>query len=125
MTDMAAPKQKVRTLETGYHDRRLARRLEDPAFRKEYERELRQIKAVDQLVHELETLRAQHGVSKAELARAIDKNPAAVRRLLTASGNPELKTVVAIAEALDADVKIVPRKRPARRRAAAMKAAAK
>jgi DNA-binding phage protein len=122
---MAAPKQTTRTLDIGYHDRRLARRLEDPTFRKEYERELRQIKAVDQLVHELEALRAQHGVSKAELARTIDKNPAAVRRLLTASGNPELKTVVAIAEALDADVKIVPRKRSARRRSVATKATAK
>jgi DNA-binding phage protein len=125
MTDMAASDQTTPTLDTGYHDRRLARRLEDPEFRKEYERELRQIKAVDQLVHELEALRAQHGVSKAELARAIDKHPAAVRRLLTASGNPELKTVVAIAEALDADVKIVPRKRSARRRHAAMRVTAK
>jgi DNA-binding phage protein len=114
---MPASENKSRNLDTGHHDRRLARRLEDPAFRKVYERELRQVKAVDQLVHELEALRAQHGVSKAELARAIDKNPAVVRRLLTASGNPELKTVVAIAEALGAEVRIVPRKRPARRAA--------
>jgi DNA-binding phage protein len=118
MIDMAASESTMRTLDTGHHDRRLARRLEDPAFRKAYERELRQVKAVDQLVHELEALRAEHGVTKAGLARAIDKNPAVVRRLLTASGNPELKTVVAIAEALDAEVKIVPRKRAARRRSA-------
>jgi len=48
-------------------------------------------------------------MSKAELARAIDKNPSAVRRLLTASGNPELRTVVAMAQALGADVKIIPK----------------
>lgn len=42
-------------------------------------------------------LREEQRVSKAELARAIDKHPAAIRRLLTASGNPELRTVVAIA----------------------------
>jgi hypothetical protein len=47
---------------------------------------------------------------------AIDKNPASVRRLLTAKGNPELATVVAIADALDADVVVVPRKKAARRR---------
>jgi DNA-binding XRE family transcriptional regulator len=117
--DRDAAEPDTPTLDTGFHDRRLARRLEDPAYRKEYERELRQVQAVDQLVRELEALRAEHGISKAELARAIDKNPAAVRRLLTASGNPELKTVVAMAEALDADVRIVPRARPARRRAVA------
>jgi hypothetical protein len=37
--------------------------------------------------------------------------------------NPELRTVVAMAEALDADVRIVPRKRPARRRSRAAEAA--
>lgn len=109
---MAAKTQR-RTAQTtdSYHDRRLARRLEDPEFRTEYERELRQIQAIDELVHRLDVLRADRGLSKADLARAIDKNPAAVRRLLTASGNPELKTVVAMAEALDADVVIVPRDR--------------
>jgi hypothetical protein len=41
----------------------------------------------------------------------IDKNPASVRRLLTAKSNPELGTVVAMADALDADVVLVPRKK--------------
>lgn len=47
-------------------------------------------------------LRAE-GVSKAELAREIGMNPAGVQRLLTAQSNPELRTVVAVADALDAD----------------------
>jgi DNA-binding phage protein len=55
-------------------------------------------------------------MTKAQLARTIDKNPASVRRLLTAAGNPELATVVAMADALDADIVVVPRKSPARRR---------
>lgn len=96
--------------DTGYHDRRLARRLEqDPEFRAEFERQRREIDAIDAIVNRLDALRAEHGMSKADLARAIDKNPAAVRRLLTASGNPELRTVVAMAEALGAEVKIVPK----------------
>ena len=96
--------------DTGYHDRRLARRLqEDPEFRAEFERQQREIAAIDQIVSRLDSLRAEHGMSKADLARAIDKNPAVVRRLLTASGNPELRTVVAMAEALGAEVKIVPK----------------
>jgi DNA-binding phage protein len=50
-------------------------------------------------------------MSKADLAREIGKNPAAIRRLLTLDGaNPELRTVVAMANALDADIQIVPRK---------------
>lgn len=97
--------------DTGYHGRRLARRLEDPIFRAVYERQRREIDAIDSIVHMLDALREQHGLSKAELARAIDKNPASVRRLLTAPVNPELRTVVAMAEALDAEVQIVPRKR--------------
>lgn len=109
--------------DTSYHDRRLARRLEDPAFRAEYERQRREIDSVDSIVHMLDELREQHGFSKADLARAIDKNPAAVRRLLTAPVNPELRTVVAIAEALDAEVRIVPRKHPTRRTRKALEAA--
>ena len=108
---------------TDYHDRRLARRLEDPAFRAEYERQRREIDSVDTIVRMLDELREQHGLSKADLARAIDKNPASVRRLLTAPVNPELRTVVAIAEALDAEVQIVPRKRTRSKTPKAPKAA--
>lgn len=93
-----------------YHDRRLARRLEDPEFRAEFERASREIKTIDGIVNKLDHLRDEHGMSKAELAREIGKNPASVRRLLTAPANPELRTVVAMADALDADVMIVPRK---------------
>ena len=95
---------------TSYHDRRLARRLsEDPEFREEFERQQREIAALDGIVNELDAMRANLGVSKAALARAIGKNPASIRRLLTASGNPELRTVVAMADALGAEVCIVPR----------------
>jgi DNA-binding phage protein len=97
-------------LDTTYHDRRLARRLEeDPEFKAEFERQRREITAIDAIVNELDALREEQRMSKADLARAIDKNPAAVRRLLTASGNPELRTVVAMADALGAELKLVPK----------------
>jgi len=102
--------------EASYHDRRLAQRLEDPEFRAEFERQSRAIAAIDTLVNALERLREEHGISKADLARAIEKNPASIRRLLTSPGNPELRTIVAVADALDADVVIVPRKKARRRR---------
>lgn len=103
--------------DTSFHDRRLERRLnEDPEFRAEFERQQREIAAIDGIVNQLDALREEHGLSKAELARMIGKNPAAVRRLLTASGNPELRTVVSMAAALDAEVQIVPRGPAARGR---------
>src|SRR5687767_4139787 len=98
--------------DTSYHDRRLARRLsEDPEFREEFERQQRSISSIDAIVNKLDELRVAMDVSKAELARMIGKNPASIRRLLTASGNPELRTVVAMADALGAEVQIVPRPR--------------
>jgi DNA-binding phage protein len=103
------------TQDTSFHDRFLAEQLNDPEFRAEFEREQREIAAIDSIVHTLDVLREQQGKTKAALAREIHKNPAAVRRLLTASGNPELRTVVAMAAALDAEVQIVPRRKRARK----------
>ena len=102
------------TRDTTLHDRWLAEQLSDPEFQAEYERERRELAVIDEIVNALDQLRAEYGMSKAELAREIGKNPASVRRLLTASGNPELRTVVAMAAALDADIKVVPRKRARR-----------
>jgi DNA-binding phage protein len=106
-----------------YHDQLLADRMKDPEFRAEFERASREIKAIDAIVNELDSLRTVHGMTKAALAREIGKNPASVRRLFTAPANPELRTVVAMADALDADVVVVPRsrssKRPGRTSAAA------
>ncbi len=112
----------MRNANSDYHDRRLARRLsEDPELRAEFERQKRSIATIDAIVYQLDSLREQHGLTKAELAREVGKNPASVRRLLTAPANPELRTVVAMADALGADVRIVPRKgvRRARKSAAA------
>lgn len=106
-------------LDTGHHDRRLARRLaQDPEFAAEFERQRRAIDTIDAIIRTLDERRVDLGLSKAELARMIDKNPASVRRMLTAAANPELGTVVAMADALDADVVLVPRKK-SRRPAAA------
>jgi DNA-binding XRE family transcriptional regulator len=103
--------------DTGHHDRRLQRRLhESPEFRAEFERQQREIAAIDALINTLDELRAERSLSKATLAREIGKNEASIRRLLTAPVNPELRTVVALADALDADIRIVPRKRTAARR---------
>ncbi len=110
---------------SSYHDRRLARRLrDDPEFRAEFERQRREIAIIDSIVGQLDALREQHAWSKAELAREIGKNASVIRRMLTAPANPELRTVVAMANALDADVRIVPRQRRRAQRSARKLAAA-
>ena len=104
-------------LDTTYHDRRLARRLkEDPEFRDEFERQRREIAQIDSVVRQLDELRERAGMSKAELARAIDKAPSSIRRFFTADVNPELKTVAAVADVLGAEVKIVSNGKAPRRK---------
>jgi ribosome-binding protein aMBF1 (putative translation factor) len=93
-----------------HHDRRLARRLkQDPEFRAEFERQRRQIDQIDSVVRQLDELREEAGMSKADLARAIGKEPSSIRRFFTADVNPELKTVAAVADVLGAKVSVVPR----------------
>jgi transcriptional regulator with XRE-family HTH domain len=60
------------------------------------------------VIRELDSLRVNLGVSKAELARRIDRNASSIRRLFTAShARPELPLVAAIADALGAEVRVV------------------
>ena len=56
-------------LDTSYHQRRLAQRLEDPTFRAEYERARTEIRQVDEVMRTLDSLRESAGITKAELAR--------------------------------------------------------
>ena len=56
---------------------------------------------------EYDAARVRLGMSKADLAREIGKNPQVVRRLFSAeTRNPELKTVAAIASALGGRVRV-------------------
>ncbi len=96
-------------LDTSYHKRMLAARMEDAEFREEYERARSEIAQVDAVVRQLDDLREKAGLTKAELARHIGRDPSSIRRLFTARSNPELRLVASIAEDLGADIRIVPR----------------
>ena len=111
------------TIDTTYHQRRLARRLEDRAFRTEYERAQREIEQIDAVMRELDCLREDQGMSKAEVARRIGKDPASVRRLFSSEANPQLATVVAIAGVLGAKVEVKPPRRHRHQRDATAAAA--
>jgi ribosome-binding protein aMBF1 (putative translation factor) len=84
--------------------------MEDPEYRAAYERASREIAQTDAVIQELDALRVDVGMSKAELARRINRNASTIRRLFTASQvHPELPLVAAIAEALGAELRVVPR----------------
>lgn len=104
-----------KTLDTTLHDRRRAQRMRDPEYRAAYERSAREIQQTDEVVRALDALRVDLGMSKAELARRIGRNASSIRRLFTASSaRPELPLIAAIADALGAEVRVVP-KEPAER----------
>ena len=98
-------------LDTSHHRARMDADLEDPEFRVEYERARAELAQVNELVRTLDQLRIEAGLSKAELARHADRNDAAIRRLFTAESNPELRTIVALATALGAEIRVVPGRR--------------
>ena len=103
-------------LDTSFYERFRAQNMEDPEFRAAYERAARQIAQIDAVIQALDALRVDLGISKAELARRVGRNASSVRRLFSSSGaRPELLLIVSLADALDAEVRIVPRKRKARR----------
>lgn len=90
-----------------YHRRLIADQMDDPVFATEYERTRRVIAQVDSVIRRLDELRVSAQLSKAELARRIDRDPSSIRRLFTAKSNPELLLVASIAEELGADIRVV------------------
>jgi ribosome-binding protein aMBF1 (putative translation factor) len=105
-------------LDTSLHERRRTQRMEDPEYRAAYERTAREIAQTDAVIQSLDALRVDLGVSKAELARRVNRNASSVRRLFTASqARPELPLIVALADALGAELRVVPRTAQARRAA--------
>jgi ribosome-binding protein aMBF1 (putative translation factor) len=100
----------TKMLDVGLHKRRKAQRMADPEYRAEYERAASEIAQTDAVIRELDAMRASLGLSKAELARRINRNASSIRRLFSASeAHPELPLIAAIADALDADLRVVPR----------------
>src|SRR5689334_13511210 len=95
-------------LDTSFHGRRQRQRRADPEFEAEYARSQRVIAEIDAVMQRLDVLRAEAGLSKAELARRSGKEPATVRRLFSSQVNPTLETVVALAAELGASVQVVP-----------------
>jgi transcriptional regulator with XRE-family HTH domain len=87
----------------------LARDLEDPGFLREYVVESMRIATLDAVVNALDEAREAAGLSKAELARAIQIEPATIRRLFASDkSNPTLGTLAEVAGALGMRITIEP-----------------
>lgn len=87
----------------------LARDLEDPEFLREYVVESMRIATIDQVVNAIDDAREAACLSKAELARAIQKEPATIRRLLSSdNSNPTLGTLAEVAAALGLRITVEP-----------------
>ncbi len=91
-----------------FHVKRHARRMrESDEYRSSYKQSVREVAQIDDLMQQLDAARVRLGMSKADLAREIGKNPQVVRRLFSAeTRNPELKTIAAIANALGGRVRV-------------------
>lgn len=87
----------------------LARDLQDPEFMREYVVESVRIATIDRIVNTLDDAREAAGLSKAELARSIQVEPATIRRLFaSATSNPTLGTLAEIAAALGLRITLEP-----------------
>ena len=99
-------------LDVSVHERRRGWRMQDPEYRSEYERAAREIAQTDAVIRELDSIRADLGISKAELARRVNRNASSIRRLFTANQvRPELPLVAALADALGAELRVIRRPR--------------
>jgi len=87
----------------------LAEDLADPEFLRQYVVESVRIATLDRIVNALDSARLAEGISKAEVARSINVEPAVVRRLLSGTrGNPTVGTVSEVAAALGFRLTIEP-----------------
>lgn len=87
----------------------LASDMEDPEFLREYITESIRISTIDSIMNALDEAREEAGLSKAELARAVGAEPAAVRRLFSKAGmNPTVGTLAEVAAALGLRISVEP-----------------
>jgi ribosome-binding protein aMBF1 (putative translation factor) len=96
-----------RTKKTGF-DKFLDEQMKSPSFAKSYAEARAEVNAIDEMVRALDAAREKSGLSKADLAEAIEARPEVVRRLFTQKNpNPTLSTLIRLAAALGYRVELV------------------
>ena len=108
--DVTATLSGMAAAQTGA-ERYFARRLEDPEYRQAYEEARERIGQIDSVIRIFDARREELHLTKAELARRAGVKPEAIRRLFSAEKpNPTLTTLVALAGALDLEIRPTPRR---------------
>lgn len=83
--------------------------LEDPEFAALFYLERERIRMVDRIINQLDEIREQSSISKADLARRLNTEPSNVRRLFTAKKrNPTANNLAEIALAFGYELQLVP-----------------
>ncbi len=82
--------------------------MKSASFAKNYAEARAEVDAIDGMVRALDDAREKSGLTKADLATAIDARPEVVRRLFTQKNpNPTLSTLIRLAAALGYRVELV------------------
>jgi ribosome-binding protein aMBF1 (putative translation factor) len=82
--------------------------MESPSFAKSYGEARAEVDAIDRMVRALDAAREESGLTKADLAAAVEARPEVVRRLFTTKNpNPTLSTLIRLAAALGYHVELV------------------
>ncbi len=90
-------------------ERYLAERRAEPGGEAAYQAARSRIDRIDAIMRRLDEHRRHQEWSKAELGRRSGLDPAAIRRLFsTASPNPTLSTLVALADSMGLEVDLKP-----------------
>jgi len=95
-------------------DQRFDRWMQAPEFVESYRLHRARIDAIDTLMRALDDERERQKMTKADLARRIEAEPAAVRRLFTESlPNPQIGRLVDVAHELGLEITLQRRRRGA------------
>ncbi len=87
--------------------------MKSPLFAKSYREARTEVDAIDRMVRALDAAREESGLSKADLAAAIEARPEVVRRLFTTKKpNPTLSTLIRLAGALGYRMELVRKTKP-------------
>jgi len=84
-----------------------ARKAESPRFAAAFDQAWHEIEATNEFMSAIAEILEQRGLSKAELARRIDRNPSAVRKLFLDGANPTLDTALRVLHALGLEMVVI------------------
>ena len=84
-----------------------ARKTQSPRFAAAFDQAVHEIEATNEFMSAIAEILEERGLSKAELARRIDRDPSAVRKLFLDGANPTLDTALRVLHALGLELVVI------------------